>query len=672
MSYCLNPACQKPHNPTDAKFCLRCGTRLLLGDRYRSLKLISQGHFGRTFLAVDESKPSKPRCVIKQFFSQTQRADDAEQAAQLFEQKAMRLEQIGTHPQLPELLAYFNQNQYQYFVQEFIDGQNLAQELESNGAFNEDQIRQVLGEILPVLRFVHERNVMHRDIKPKNIIRRTTSTTHSAAEGTPSEQQEEGETKEGQLVLVDFGAAKFATEAVLASTGTVIGTSGFVAPEQALGKGTFASDLYSLGVTCIHLLTKVEPFGLYSVGEGAWVWRDHLTHPVSDELGQILDKMLVNATKRRYQSAADILADLNRLDTASVAPAVSETASVAPAVSETASQAPAVSLTSPEVSSQPTAQVTANVKVAPTLLTQNWQCVQTLAGSSKKRSEWYAGVTSIAFSPDGQWLVSGYEDNAIRVWELSTGKAIHTFSGYPDFVRSVAISPDGKLIAGVTSDVIKLGELSTGKEISTLSGHSGIIYSVTFSPDGQMVASGAHDQTIRLWDLNTEQVIRTMSAPDLIDAVRFSPDGQFLASSDRDNTIKLWNPNTGQQIRTLSGHSRKIPAVSFSPDGKLLASGSGDKTVKIWQIETGEVVRTLMGHSGLFAGVNSVAFTPDGQMLASASDDKTIKVWNSNTGEVITTLSGHSKGVTSVAFSPDGRSLASGSLDKTVKIWQRA
>lgn len=639
-----------------------------MDDRYRSLKIIGRGRFGITFLAVDEGQPSKPHCIIKQFFPQTQRSDDAEEAAQLFEQKAVRLEEIGTHPQIPNLLAYFSQNDHQYFVQEFIEGSNLDQELEAQGAFSEEQIRELLNDILPVLQFVHERNVIHRDIKPQNIIRRTTSTSQSAAEGSPAESGENEGIGGNKRFLVDFGAAKFATEAVLPPTGTVLGTSGYVAPEQALGRGTFASDLYSLGVICIHLLTQVDPFELYSVSEGDWVWRDFLSSPVSQQLGQILDKMLEYATKRRYQSAAAVLNDLNRADTASETPTLPVSPTTPSVQTEPSVTAPVETVPTPSPQPSP---ITAPVEAASTPQTRNWKCVQTLTGHAKSRSDW-AGVTSVALSPDGQWLVSGSEDKTIKVWELTTGTEIRTLTGHADFVNSVAISPDGKWLASVDTYSIKLWDLSQGEEIRTLSGHSALIHSVTFSPDGQMLASGGNDQTIKLWNPNTEVTIRTLSATSPIDAVSFSPDGQLLASGERNNTIKLWNPNTGEAIRTLTGHSRKVGAVTFSPDGQFLASGSGDKTIKIWQSETGELVRTLTGHSGWFAGVHTVVFSPDGQTLASGSDDKTIKLWNPSTGDVITTLIGHAKGVSSLAFSPDGQTLASGSWDKTVKVWQLA
>ena len=274
MTQCLNPDCLQVNQP-QTKFCTSCGERLLLKERYRPLKIIGQGGFGRTFQAVDEDKPSKPFCVIKQFFPQAQGTKTLEKAAELFAQEAERLDGLGRHPQIPELFAYFTQNNRQYLVQEFIDGQNLKQELEKSVAFNENQILELLKSLLPVLEFIHSQQIIHRDIKPENIIRRR---------------------KDNQLVLVDFGAAKYATMTALGRTGTVIGSAGYVAPEQSVGKASFVSDIYSLGVTCIHLLTQIEPFDLFDVSENDWVWRDYLQSNVSNECGKILDKMIVGAT----------------------------------------------------------------------------------------------------------------------------------------------------------------------------------------------------------------------------------------------------------------------------------------------------------------------------------------------------------------------------------------
>ena len=285
MSQCLNPDCLQLNSKTTI-FCQKCGSKLLLTDRYRALKILGQGGFGRTFLAVDEHKPSQPYCVIKQFLPQAQGTNNQQKAEELFQQEAIQLEQLGKHQQIPELFAYFIQDHRQYLVQEYIEGENLAQELAQSGAFSETKIINLLGDLLPVLAFIHQKPLIHRDIKPENIIRRKS---------------------DNKFVLVDFGAAKAATRTALAVTGTVIGSAGYVAPEQALGKPTFASDLYSLGVTCIHLLTNKEPFDLFDVSEGDWVWRDYLTVKINNTLGQVLDKLLQQGTKKRFQTAQEVL-----------------------------------------------------------------------------------------------------------------------------------------------------------------------------------------------------------------------------------------------------------------------------------------------------------------------------------------------------------------------------
>jgi len=291
MSHCLNPKCLF-QNPINNKFCQKCGAKLLLAERYRAIKIIGQGGFGRTFLALDEFKLSNPPCVIKQFLPQVQGTNTIKTSTDFFKAEAASLNELGKHPQIPELLTCLIQDEKQYLVQEFIDGENLTTELHKNGKFNEKQIINLLIDILNILYFVHSKQIIHRDIKPGNIIRRNV---------------------DKKLVLVDFGSARVILKNEIPPTkSTVIGTSEYMAPEQALGNVQYASDLYSLGMTCIHLLTKVSPSDFYDIYEGDWVWRKYLAeNKVSDELGQILDKLIVSAIKHRFQSAQEVLNALN-------------------------------------------------------------------------------------------------------------------------------------------------------------------------------------------------------------------------------------------------------------------------------------------------------------------------------------------------------------------------
>ncbi len=285
MSFCTNPNCVQPQNSDDSRFCRRCGKLLLLKDRYRAIRPIGSGGFGRAFLALDQHIPSQPNCVIKQFYFAG--GSGFRKAIELFHQEAVHLDNLQ-HPQIPKLLAHFEQEQELYLVEEFITGQNLAQELRQKGVFSESQIWQVLKNLLPVLVFIHSQKVIHRDIKPANIMRRTPS---------------------GELVLIDFGIAKQITAGALLHTGTSIGSPEYMSPEQVKGKALPASDLYSLGVTCINLLTSISPFNLFDITSDRWAWRDYLPNGnlIDNYLGQILDKLLQNALSERYETAAQAL-----------------------------------------------------------------------------------------------------------------------------------------------------------------------------------------------------------------------------------------------------------------------------------------------------------------------------------------------------------------------------
>jgi len=625
MSYCLNLRCPKPQNPNNARFCSTCGSRLLLGDRYRALEPISQGGVGRTFLAVDEQATSKPHCIIKQFAPKNQGTNNAEKAAELFHQEATRLQALGQHPQLPQLLAYFEPDNLTEIgtapaiVQTLITGQNLAQKLVSEGTFSEAQIRQILNELLPVLQFVHEQGVIHRDINPNNIIRcSSTPFTH-----------EEIENGEGQLVLVDFSAAKFTTKTALARTGTVIGSAAYTAQEQLMGKAVISSDLYSLGVTCIHLLTDIHPFDLFNSLEGIWVWQDYLTNPVSKKLSQILNKMLDSVVRKRYQSAAEILQDLN----------------------------PQGSTTTPATLSQSSSSQT----LTPKSIIPVWTSVRTLTAHT-------SSINSIAFSPDGQTFASGSADKTIKIWKADSQLPLCTFSGHLSLINAVAFSPEGRQLASGSWDyTIKLWNVETGELVDTLREHSGWIQAVAISPDGETLASGSADKSIKLWNLTTKEVQASFCGHSgAVQALAFSPTGQILASGSLDKTIKIWDLSHGIQL-TIEGHLDTVNSLTFSPSGQILISGSADKTIKIWNLGNGALLNTLTGHS---EAVNSLALNTQGNTLISASADKTLKIWHPSSGKLLHTLSGHQAGVTAVAISPDSRIITSGSQDKTIKIWQ--
>ncbi|BAY98045.1 protein kinase [Tolypothrix tenuis PCC 7101] len=688
MLCCLNPACQNPSVHDSTKYCPDCGAPLLiLRNRYCPAKSLGGGGFAKTYLAEDVDK-LREKCVIKQFAPQVQGTAGLQKATELFEQEARRLQQLGEHPQIPTLLAYFQEDSRLYLVQQFIDGQNLLDELQQQGTFSEGKIRDLLQDLLNILQVVHQQKVIHRDIKPENIIQRG----------------------DGKIVLIDFGASKQLTQTIVATQGTMIGSFGYAPLEQMQGGEAYpAGDLYGLGATCFHLLSGIHPWELWKRQGYGWVanWRENLQQPVSQELGQILDKLLHEDYQQRYGSAQEVLQALNPppkpvpptqpvIITPPSSPSVvppTQLAISTPAPSPVPPTVPIQAQAIPAASIKPSAKtkiatknlLTQNPKLTKRLLVGAAITLLGLVGSQIYGYVRYQGVLSnsfsertlpvhsslvrsVAISPDGKTLVSGgYK--TIKLWNLETGKEIRTLTGHSGNVSSVAISPDGKtLVSGSEDKTIKLWNLETGKEIRTLTRDSDLVSSVTISPDGKTLVSGSADNNIKLWNLETGEEISTLTGhSDKVSSVAISPDGKTLVSGSYDKTIKLWNLETKKEIPTLTKkHSDSVSSVAISPDGKTLAS-SADNTIKLWNLLTGEKIHTFTGHSDL---VSSVAISPDGKTLISGSWDKTIKLWNLETGKEIRTLAGHSDKVSSVTISPDGKTLVSGSWDETVKLWQ--
>ncbi|MBD2164549.1 serine/threonine protein kinase [Calothrix membranacea FACHB-236] len=673
MSYCLNPSCDKPINPQDTNFCQSCGTKLtpLLRNRYRIIQPLGGGGFGRTFLAEDEDK-LKENCVVKQLSPQVKGTNALRKATELFQEEARRLQQLGEHPQIPTLYAYFGEDSYLYLVQQFIQGQSLRQELKLQGTFSEAKIWQLLGELLPILNFVHENQVIHRDIKPDNIMRRS------------PQSQSAG----GNLVLIDFGVSKQLTATSIEHTGTSIGSYGYAPMEQMkYGLASPASDLFSLGVTCFSLLTGIQPSHLYMEAGYNWVkgWREHLKYPISAQLEQILDKLLQKEIEHRYQSATAVLQDLPQQPQ----PETFLQDRAGKAKVSGFSLQPSIHLKNTLIS---------KIHLPYQLLMGSAILLVGLAGYTYWQSLPLTGhrgeVNTLAFSPmspsstsqskqtnvailplqqvaTGQEgiLASGSDDQSVKIWNLQKKQVIRTLKADSGWVYAVAVTPDSQTaIAGYQNKTIKIWNLNTGEKIRTLQGHQGLVNSVAISPDGQTLVSGSYDKTIKLWDLPTGKEIRTLKGHTReVLAVAISPNGEKIASASADRTIKIWQLQTGKKIHTLQGHSLDVNALAISPNGQLLASASDDKTIKLWNLNTGKPIRTFEKHT---ADVNAIAFSPNGEYLASASDDKTVKVWQKTTGEVIQTFKGHTAEVYAVAFSPNGKTLVSGSKDKTIKIWQ--
>ncbi len=328
-------------------------------------------------------------------------------------------------------------------------------------------------------------------------------------------------------------------------------------------------------------------------------------------------------------------------------------------------------------------------------------------------------VSSVAFSPDGSTIVSGYDSGGILVWEVKTGKRKQTLPTVQEWVSSVAFSPDGKTIAsgGACEEGlcpgITLLDIQTGEQLKSFGGLYTTL-SLSFSPDGKTLASSGDEwnSNVRLWDVQTGELLRTLEKRTAfedfegrdVNSVVFSPDGNMIASGSGNGSIRLWNANTGKFIKYFEGHTKSVNSVAFSPNGNTLMS-AGAEGVCLWHVNTGEFIEDFPLHttspSAAFSpdgrtfaignmrfvsvrdaqtfkylknlsvnigSVRSVSFSPDGNIIASC-DRNDIRLWDPHTNQLLKTLKEHRDSINSIIFSPDGEMIASASDDRTIRLW---
>ena len=278
-------------------------------------------------------------------------------------------------------------------------------------------------------------------------------------------------------------------------------------------------------------------------------------------------------------------------------------------------------------------------------------------------------VTSAAFSPDGQRIVTASFDMLVRIWRADgTGEPL-ILRGHEGAVWSAAFSPDGRSI--VTASFDKTARVwaadGTGEPV-ILRGHDGRVRSAAFSPDGKRIVTASFDRTVRVWNADgSGDPVVLRGHQDEINSVAFSPDGQRVVSASFDKTARVWSADGIGQPLVLGGHEGRVTAAAFSPDGKRIVTASEDRTARVWSADGAGQPVILRGHEG---GLGWAAWSRDGQRIVTGSNDKTARVWNADgTGEPLV-LRGHEADLTTAAFSPAGERIVTASFDQTVRVWQ--
>jgi serine/threonine protein kinase len=563
-----------------------------------------------------------------------------------------------------------------YLVMQYVAGPSLQDVLDQTGSLPVREIVRLGKEIAKGLAAAHRQGLIHRDVKPANILLETPN-------GEP------WSLSKARAKLTDFGLARAADDAGCTRPGVIAGTPDYAAPEQARAEPLDArADLFSLGSVLYALCTGHPPF---PGGTPLAVLRrvsDESPPPVrtiNPDIPQWLEKIVITLharePKNRFNSAAEVALLLGQHAAASLRPRRSPPRRIKP--NSTTVMALlllvvavfvwAVAGGTPSRPARP--QSTRQAALAPPE-----DAKQRNEGTvlETTRSFWALdtpeGPASGEISVDGKTLVVGTWDGTAVVWDTTIGKTRFKLPGFARALRSLAISPDGKTIATATSDrVVRLWDASTGKPKGEFTGHTGRIMGLAFSPDGKTLASAGGDFNrageLRLWDVATGKE-RTRVAPFARElwGIAYSPDGESVAVAVGDGTAQIVNASTGKVTATFK-HACYARRVAYSPDGKLLAVNYGDQAyVTLWELPGGKERSSWQSHNG---SVFTVSFSRDGKRLMTASSDHRTMIWDVTKPQVraAITLKGHKGQVWFAVFFPDGKTVATGADDKLIRLW---
>lgn len=628
------------------------GIEELLANRYRISHFVDEGAFGEVYRARDTRLNVEVAVKILKRSTRLRA-----RAREEFLQEAQRQALLRGHPHVVQVHDVDETERdgepFPFCIMEWLPGGSLEERIPQGQPADWERVRTWLGQVADALDAAAGLDLVHRDVKPLNIL----------LDGR------------GRARLGDFGIAKV-LEASAALVSRDRGTLQFMAPEQyRIGcRITPAADLFALGVTLWLLVTGEVPLpygGSMLLVPGQRAPRLASRWPeCPPELDELAARMLAGDPVDR-PSAAEVRDALLAVPASPAPPPPSRW-------TDAGERAPL-----PEGASL-------------------------ALGSPRLRHS--GAITAFGLSEDGRRLASGGEDGRVRVWDLWTGRELRSFASPEGTPRSVTLTANGEqvlartsrrqvvvwdvesgaeirrfrvpgaercfaagadgrravTVCGANMQALSVWDLHAGKETARLEGHSGALQALALSPDGRLALTGGREPDLRLWDLEASRELRRLSGhTERIKGGAFSPEGRYALSGSWDGTLRLWEVETGRELRSIPTPAHTFDALALSPNGRHAVGGDADGTCRVWELETGREVYRLHGYTGPVA---AVSVTPDGRYAVAAGTGPCLQVWNLDSGAPLHRLPGHAGAITALA-ALDSRRVLSAAGDGTLRLW---
>jgi serine/threonine protein kinase len=655
----------------------------LIAGQYRLVEEIGRGGFGVVWRARDEHlhrDVAAKELFVPSYLSEEQRNEQRERSLREA-RSAARL----AHPGAVTVYAVIEHDNTPWIIMELIEGRSLATIVKTEGPLPPRRVAEIGLEVLRALRAAHAAGVIHRDVKPANIL-----------------------ISDRRVVLTDFGIARIEGDPNITQSGFIMGAPAYTAPERARGESAIAaSDLWSLGASLYYAVEGHRPFPGANAQAvfHAIMTADPIPLRKAGPLAQVINGLLRKDAAERLSAAVAaellgdaVLGDLPWLDETGAVDADSDLLGKSGKSGKSsharhvrhADTEPSVRAhgTSPLNRRQPgrgrmvamfavpaLAAVIA-LSILGTALRQDEETPQRQRQASAPEAQrptaqtvhFEDAINAVAYNRDGGTLAVGGEDRTLELWNVAANRPLATLPGPKYNVFAAAFSPDGKILAtgGYDGEVL-LWNTVRRTRVATLrppAEHPNSISTVAFSPDGTTLAS-ASDDAVRLWSVRDRRLIRTLPTQgESVFTLAFSPVGRTLATAGT-QAIRLWRDSgrgPGSRVAELASTVR---AMAFSPNGKTIATAGYNGRVELWDI-AGRRRSATLGRYDKTA--NAIAFNPSGTLVACA-DGRTIAVWNATTRRQVAALAEHTGTVNAIAFSPNGRGLASAGEDATVRMW---